>query len=118
MEGTDLQRIRHMLLHCKEVEASLQRHKDNYEEFLDDHEFYNSICMDILQIGELSGGLSSVFRDDSSESIPWTSIRAVRNIVAHAYETVQSARLWEIATEDIPALRAFCEQTIAEAENT
>ena len=118
MVETDLQRIRHMLLHCEEIEASIQRHRSDYEEFLNDHEFYNSICMDILQIGELSGGLSSAFRIDSSDKVPWISIRAVRNIVAHAYETVKSARLWDIATQDIPALRTFCEQAVAEANNT
>jgi len=117
MEGTDLQRIRHMLLHCEQIEKSLLRHHGEYEAFLDDHEFYNSICMDILQIGELSGGLSPAFRAISSDKVPWVSIRAVRNIVAHAYETVNSARLWEIATDDIPALKRFCEQTIADAEN-
>jgi hypothetical protein len=27
-------------------------------------------------------------------------------------------KIWDIATHDIPVLRAFCEQTIAEAETT
>ena len=118
MGETDLQRIRHILLHCEDIEKSLQRHSQDFDEFLDDHEFYNSICMDTLQIGELSGGLSPVFKNESSDIVPWVSIRAVRNIVAHAYETVKSKTLWEIATQDIPALQRFCEQTIAEAENT
>ena len=118
MEGTDLQRVRHILLHCDDIEASLRRHHMDYEELLNDHEFYNSICMDIMQIGELSNSLTTAFRNDSSDQIPWASIRAVRNIVAHAYETVDAARLWSIATINIPALKQFCEQAIAEAENT
>ena len=118
MEGTDLQRIRHILLHCEDIETSLRRHHRSYEELLGDHEFYNSICMDVMQIGELSNSLTTAFRNDSSAQIPWASIRSVRNIVAHAYETVDSARLWDIATHDIPALRAFCQQTLAEADHT
>jgi len=118
MEGTDLQRIRHILLHCEEIEASLKRHHRDYEEFLDDHEFYNSVCMDVLQIGELSGGLSPAFKNKTSDKVPWISIRSVRNIAAHAYETLNSSRLWDIATHDIPALKQFCEQAITESENT
>ena len=40
------------------------------------------------------------------------------NLVAHEYGELDGDLLWEIITEDIPALKQFCEQTISEAENT
>jgi uncharacterized protein with HEPN domain len=61
--------------------------------------------------------LSPAFKLLSSEQIPWASIRGMRNIVAHAYETLKIEEVWHIATIDIPVLKQFCEQTIAEANN-
>ena len=38
-----------------------------------------------------------------------------RNIVAHSYGTVDPEITWEILTEDIPELKAYCGQIIAES---
>ena len=38
---------------------------------------------------------------------------AMRNIVAHSYGTVDPEITWEIITDEIPQLKAYCEQIIA-----
>lgn len=69
--------------------------------------YRNAVALCILQIGELVGNLSGDFRTDHS-TIPWRQIKAVRNIVAHRYGTVNAEITWEIITADVPALKEFC----------
>jgi uncharacterized protein with HEPN domain len=56
--------------------------------------------------------------DDKAEhpQVPWRDISGVGNILRHRYETVTSARIWEIVTLDLPALKAVIEAIIAKHE--
>lgn len=65
----------------------------------------------IEQIGENAKDLSDVFKDNSPE-IEWGKIVAFRNIIAHAYGTVNAKILWDIVRNDIPELRKFCAEKI------
>jgi len=40
----------------------------------------------------------------------------MRNIVAHSYGTVDPETTWEIITDDIPALKKYCEAIIQPQE--
>lgn len=71
-----------------------------------------SIAFCILQIGELVGKLSEELRAATVDEINWTSIKAMRNIVAHDYGNVELDRAWDVATEDAPVLKAFCEKCL------
>ena len=64
------------------------------------------------QIGELVGKLTDEFRAQHP-AVPWRQIKAMRNIVAHSYGTVDPETTWEIITDDIPALKKYCETIIA-----
>lgn len=57
--------------------------------------------MCILQIGELARRLTSEFIVSNSE-IPWRSIKAMRNIVVHAYGSISIPDVWETIENDIP----------------
>ena len=61
----------------------------------------------ILQIGELVGKLTEDFRA-AHPGVPWRQIKAMRNIVAHSYGTIDPEVTWEVMTEDIPALKSYC----------
>ena len=65
----------------------------------------------ILQIGELVGKLTDEFRAEHPD-VPWQQIKAMRNIVAHQYGTVDAEITWEIITEDIPKLKSYCQTII------
>ena len=43
-----------------------------------------------------------------SNYIPWQQIKAVRNIAAHSYGSVDSEIIWEIMNDDIPVLKEYC----------
>jgi uncharacterized protein with HEPN domain len=54
-------------------------------------------------VGEAASKLSPVFRT-AHTSIPWRQIIGMRNIVVHQYWEVDLDVVWEVATQDIPAL--------------
>ena len=58
------------------------------------------------------GKLTDEFRAQHP-AVPWWQIKAMRNIVAHSYGTVDPETTWEIITDDIPILKKYCETIIA-----
>ena len=82
------------------------------ETFQNDPIYRNAAALCILQIGELVGKLTDEFRAQHP-AVPWRQIKAMRNIVAHSYGTVDPETTWEIITDDIPALKKYCETIIA-----
>lgn len=70
--------------------------------------FRNAVSMAEFQIGELSGHLSDDFKERTKNEITWKEIRGMRNIFAHNYLEMDIERIWEVAAEDISALKEFC----------
>jgi len=64
----------------------------------------------------MAASLIDAFKEQTERIATWMGIRGLRNLVAHEYGELDGDLLWEIATQDIPALKRFCVQTIAEAE--
>ena len=79
-----------------------------------DADYQRSVSFSILQIGELSGGLSAEYRQATAHRVQWGPMKAMRNLVAHNYGKMDQAIIWETATVDIPALLKFCEEQLAE----
>ena len=42
--------------------------------------------------------------DELAPGLPWPAVRAFGNVLRHAYDQVDPARIWEIATGDLPAM--------------
>jgi len=87
---------------------------DSFEIYAADADYQRSVSFSILQIGELSGGLSAEYRQATANRIQWGPMKAMRNLVAHNYGRTDQAIIWEIATVDIPALLQFCEDQLSE----
>lgn len=104
--------LKHMLSYCLQIDETIQRFGDSQELFQQDSIYRNAAAMCILQIGELTGNLSEEFKSDHAD-IPWRQIKALRNIVAHRYGTIDPDTTWEIMIEDIPKLKVFCQDMIA-----
>ena len=112
MVRSDLERIRHIRQYCLDISKTVKRSDSSFEIFSEDIDFYNSISMSIMQIGELVGGLSDEFKDTTRDKMPWGMIRGMRNHFAHGYATMEKNEIWETATADIPNLLRFCENII------
>lgn len=113
MMSPDLQRIKHIRDYCVEIQKTINRYGDNFEVYAADADYQRSISFSILQIGELSGGLSEQYRKETADRVQWGPMKAMRNLVAHNYGKMDQSIIWETATVDIPALLRFCEEQLS-----
>ena len=113
MLEADRQRLRRIRDYCAEIEKTLERWGSSFEAFDGDADFQRSVSFCILQIGELSGGLSAEYRTATAERVQWGPIKGMRNLVAHSYGSMSRSVIWETAVKDIPELRCFCEEQLA-----
>ena len=112
MLSPDLQRIKHIRDYCTAIKNTIARYGDTFEAYAADADYQRSVSFSILQIGELSGGLSAEFRQVTADRVQWGPMKAMRNLVAHNYGKMDQAIIWETATVDIPALLRFCEEQL------
>lgn len=113
MTQPDRQRIQHMLDYCEEIQKTIRRYGEGFSAFDQDADYQRSVAFCILQIGELSGGLSESYRKETGGQIPWGPMKGMRNLVAHSYGSMNRRIIWETATADIPKLKRFCEEQLA-----
>ena len=110
-EERDIDNLCAILDHCDRIKATYERIGRSFDTFIGDADFRDAILMNIVQIGEAANRLS----DDCLESLhdlPWSSIIGTRNIVVHGYIQVDDKIIWNIVTEDIPALKNRIEKEI------
>ena len=117
MMQPDLQRIAHIRDYCVEIQKTIARYGDTFEAFDNDADYQRSVSFSILQIGELSGGLSQEFRKATANRVQWGPMKGMRNLVAHNYGSMSREIIWETAVTDIPELKSFCDELL-EASNT
>ena len=117
-EERDKSIIAHILKYCQQINEFLLRFGNSHEVFLSDELFRSAVSMAEYQIGELSGHLSDDFKEKTKEKIPWKKIRGMRNLFAHDYINMNIEKIWNVATEDIPVLRKFCEDQLKAFEQT
>lgn len=114
MRDSDLQRIRHMKTYCEDIAETIERFGNDYKVFESDKDFVNSISMSIMQIGELSVGLSNEFKDMTRHQIQWGALKGMRNLFSHAYISMNKSIIWESATKDVPVVLDFCHEILAQ----
>ena len=97
--------------HCLTIEGVVSNLTK--DQFASDTVLKNSVCFDVLQIGELAKSLSDEFIL-SYNQMPWKDIKGMRDWVAHGYHKIDIDDVWTTATEDIRPLREYCETIIEE----
>ena len=110
----DISIIKHILDYCVDIEETVTRFGNDYAIFSTDKAYRNACALCILQIGELVGHLSDDFKH-AHHDIPWSNIKAMRNIVAHAYGSIRMETTWETIQDDIPYLKNYCQNIIDQA---
>ena len=66
------------------------------------------------RIGELAGKFSDAYVQKTKPQMDWRAIKNMRNMFAHDYGSMDKDRIWQTATEDVPALKAYCERALTE----
>lgn len=109
----DLQRIKHIRDYCIAIRDTIARYGNSFEVYSQDADYQRSVSFSILQIGELSGGLSAEYKSKTADRIQWGPMKGMRNLVAHNYGNMDQSIIWETATVDIPVLLQFCNEQLA-----
>lgn len=107
----DIAILQHIVTYCNDIDKIVDRFGNNIKTFRSDKAYRNSCAMCILQIGELVGHLSEEFRMEHNY-MPWNEIKAMRNVMAHAYGSISIQATWETICRDIPDLKKFCQQIL------
>ena len=102
----------YIIKHCINIQEDVEGMTQ--QEFFSDRKTQNSVCFDILQIGELVKSLPKVITDKYKQ-IPWKQIKGMRDWVVHGYQSIKMPKVWNTITKDIKPLKECCE-TILEVE--
>lgn len=62
--------LEHIAYYCSEIKKSQKRYGEKVEEFISDRDYQRSVCMCLIQIGELVRLIPEDFRSEHTE-IPW-----------------------------------------------
>ena len=115
MNAGDIQRLKHILMYCNEIQETIERYGASLDVFLDDKDYRKSVSLSLLEIGEISKDLSPEFKAETRERIPWGLVVGFRNHVAHGYRKLDFEDVYDTALNDIPGLKRFCEEKLVTA---
>jgi uncharacterized protein with HEPN domain len=68
-----------------------------------DRRTQQAVAYNLAVLGEAARALSSELRDRYPD-IPWRDVIGQRNVVVHAYHSLDVDSLWSTATRDVPRL--------------
>ena len=95
-------------VYLRDIIANIERTQKfiadiSYDEFVrDDLRNYGVVrCLEI--IGEATKRLPNDLRDQHPE-IPWKSMTGTRDVVIHAYASINMLKVWQTAKNDLPPL--------------
>ena len=103
----DIRIIKQIIEHIENALKTQKRFGGDYSVFVSDKDYFNSVCMSLLQIGELANHLTEEFTAVQTD-IPWRNIIGLRNVVVHGYGQLDIEIVWTTLTEDVPVLYQKC----------
>ncbi|MCC7168472.1 MAG: DUF86 domain-containing protein [Rhodospirillales bacterium] len=83
-----------------------------FESYRTDRMRQRAVEREVEIIGAAARKLTEAFRADHPH-IPWRSIIAQRNLLAHEYGEIDPERIWRLAVQDIPQLLKALESLLA-----
>lgn len=90
---------------------------EEYLKGITENQFYtleekqDAVIRRVEVIGEATKRIPEEFKQQHP-GVPWKEMSAIRNILIHEYEDVDTAILWDTATQDIPSLKEKIQQLI------
>lgn len=106
--------LRHMLDAIAKIERYVAG--TDYETFTGNDMMIDAVVRELEIIGEAARNLSAPFIHEHAE-IPWSRIRRMRNVLIHEYFGVNLKIVWDTAHHNLPSLKTFILNILAEAED-
>lgn len=98
---TDIVRLQHML---DAAQKALQFTQGHFRQDLDDDELLALAVVRLVEIlGEAAKNVSPETRAQAP-NIPWRQIAGTRDRLSHAYFDIDLDIIWDIVTNDLPAI--------------
>ncbi len=107
MTEKDLGLLEIMREHCIRIGRTAERCGYEHDVFVNDNDYFDSVTLKIMQIGEYAKRLSDGFVAETGDRINWKAVKGMRDIVAHNYDSVDPDIIWDTATKNIPDLLDF-----------
>jgi uncharacterized protein with HEPN domain len=102
-------RVRDILAAVKAVSAYTA--SMTYEEFVADARTRDAVVRNLMTMGESVRWIPDAILDEHP-SVPWRTMRGVRNVVVHEYFGVDDAVLWQTVRGDLPPLVPLLEAVL------
>ncbi len=85
------------------------------EQFLADPRTQQAVAMNIVIVGEVAAKLIERLpeRLHAYPHVPWTSMKGMRNRIAHGYFTIDMGLVWETVQRSLPSLVGQLEAMLA-----
>jgi uncharacterized protein with HEPN domain len=77
----------------------------SFESFIEDERTFDAVVRNLQLIGEAVKNLPDDLCDRYPE-VEWRKIAGLRNILVHAYFTIEDEIIWDVVQTKIPGLRA------------
>jgi uncharacterized protein with HEPN domain len=77
----------------------------SYDEFVTSVATRHALLHCLTIIGEVAGRLSPAAHEQFPQ-FAWTSMKGMRHILVHEYGRVNYEKVWEVVTDELPALSA------------
>lgn len=87
-----------------------------FAEFENSEILKRSICMTVINIGELVKNISADFRLEHNE-IPWKDIAGFRDMAAHKYRTLDMIDVYDTVINDFPKLKSNILKILQDTQN-
>ncbi len=86
-------------------------------DFLDDKKTITACAFTVSQIGELAKDITTETQEKYG-SVPWKSMKGMRNRIVHDYENVDLSVLWGTIKNSLPDLKEQLKQILIEEIET
>lgn len=81
----------------------------NYDEFFRDRKTVNAVIRSLEVMGEAAKRIPGNIRDRYPD-IPWKRMAGMRDKLIHEYAGVDLETVWDVATEELPAIKPMLER--------
>lgn len=106
MQDKVVRRLAHMIDYCDLVEARIESYGMTESTFRSSQDHRDLLLMPLIQIGELSAKIDRQALSNLMPNESWGDICGFRNRIVHAYDLIDYRIAWDVASQDIPKLRA------------
>ena len=111
MNGRDRVLLTIVVNFANDLANNIANHELDYDKFVSDNLYTNSVAMSVFQVAEYIGKISEETKAKYN-NIKWRPISGMRNRIAHGYDGIDFEYVWIAATESIPDLKVAIENIL------